>query len=275
MSTQTVFPNPVQSFSHNSNPSTSYNPNPSTPYNPNPSTSTYNSNPSTSTYNSNPVHSITSSASSQSSLFSPNTNPPSFHPSSLPSSLHQTPINSPMVISCRCGLPAVLREVRQGKNVGRRFYCCSKPRDQQCNFFVWADDPQASNPQPNPTLFASPPANTTNRGNSPGLGGYSNSVREKSEVTCFKCGKLGHLAPNCPNATKRKRKATTTKAPARKRTRERKKTEKSGKQAGRAGKVRILGRNEEQGKSNDFVMDYTVDYGDEDADDMNYVYWES
>ena len=39
--------------------------------------------------------------------------------------------------------------------------------------------------------------------------------------------------------------------------------------------MRILGRNEEQGKSNDFVMDYTVDYGDEDADDMNYVYWES
>ncbi|CBK19648.2 uncharacterized protein [Blastocystis hominis] len=180
-----------------------------------------------------------------------------------------------MVISCRCGLPAVLREVRQGKNVGRRFYCCSKPREQQCNFFVWADDPQASNPQPNPTLFASPPATSMNRGNSSGFGGYSNSPREMAEVTCFKCGKLGHLATNCPNSTKRKRRETAAKTPARKRTRERKKTEKSGKQTGRAGKVGILGRDKEQGKSNDFVMDYTVDYGDEEPDDMNYVYWES
>ena len=208
MPNQSVFPNPVQSFSHNPNPST------------------------LSTYNPNPVQSINSPSQS------------SFHPNPLQNPL-QNPINSPMVISCRCGLPAVLREVRQGKNVGRRFYCCSKPRDQQCNFFVWADDPQASNPQPNPTLFASPPTTTMNRGNSPGLGGYSNPMRGMSEVTCYKCGKLGHLATNCPNSTKRKRKETTTKAPARKRTRERKKTEKSGKQTGRAGKVRILGRNEE------------------------------
>ena len=231
MPTQAVFPNPVQSFSHNPNPSSTFNSN-SFSYNPSSSSSsssTYNPNPTT-PYNPKPVQSPSQSSSSSSS----------FYPNPLQNPL-QNPINSPMVISCRCGLPAVLREVRQGKNVGRRFYCCSKPRDQQCNFFVWADDPQASNPQPNPTLFASPPANTMNRGNNPGFGGYSNPMREMSEVTCFKCGKLGHLATNCPNSTKRKRKETTTKAPARKRTRERKKTEKSGKQTGRAGKVRILG----------------------------------
>ena len=153
----------------------------------------------------------------------------------------QNPINSPMVISCRCGLPAVLREVRQGKNVGRRFYCCSKPRDQQCNFFVWADDPQASNPQPNPTLFASPPANTMNRGNNPGFGGYSNPMREMSEVTCFKCGKLGHLATNCPNSTKRKRNQSTgqeTNARA-------KENGEIGETNGTSGESEDFGRNEE------------------------------
>ena len=29
---------------------------------------------------------------------------------------------------------------KDGPNKGRPFYCCSKPRDQQCGFFQWADE---------------------------------------------------------------------------------------------------------------------------------------
>ena len=29
---------------------------------------------------------------------------------------------------------------KDGPNKGRLFYCCSKPRDQQCGFFQWADE---------------------------------------------------------------------------------------------------------------------------------------
>jgi len=29
---------------------------------------------------------------------------------------------------------------KDGPNKGRPFYCCSKPRDQGCGFFQWADE---------------------------------------------------------------------------------------------------------------------------------------
>ena len=29
---------------------------------------------------------------------------------------------------------------KEGPNKGRTFYCCAKPREQQCGFFQWADE---------------------------------------------------------------------------------------------------------------------------------------
>jgi len=42
---------------------------------------------------------------------------------------------------CKCDQPAVTRTVQKdGPNKGRQFHTCSKPREQQCGFFQWADE---------------------------------------------------------------------------------------------------------------------------------------
>nr|XP_057906442.1 DNA topoisomerase 3-alpha isoform X2 [Doryrhamphus excisus] len=44
-------------------------------------------------------------------------------------------------IVCNCNEAAVTRTVlKDGPNKGRKFHACGKPRDQQCNFFQWADE---------------------------------------------------------------------------------------------------------------------------------------
>lgn len=74
--------------------------------------------------------------------------------------------------NCRCGVPAVSRVVRKpGPNQNRHFFACAKPRDRQCKFFEWANDPTSLAPDPvsektnqvgRPTTFrATAPAGTT------------------------------------------------------------------------------------------------------------------
>jgi len=42
---------------------------------------------------------------------------------------------------CNCNEAAVTRTVQKdGPNKGRTFHTCGKPRDQQCGFFLWADE---------------------------------------------------------------------------------------------------------------------------------------
>jgi len=51
---------------------------------------------------------------------------------------------------CGCGGRAVRRVVKkEGANKGRVFYCCAKPREQQCGFFAFADG--FATPAPAPT----------------------------------------------------------------------------------------------------------------------------
>eukprot|EP00930_Biecheleria_cincta_P065194 TRINITY_DN508_c0_g1_i1.p1 TRINITY_DN508_c0_g1~~TRINITY_DN508_c0_g1_i1.p1 ORF type:complete len:762 (+),score=107.77 TRINITY_DN508_c0_g1_i1:289-2286(+) len=43
---------------------------------------------------------------------------------------------------CTCGLPSNPLTVRkEGPNMGRMFFKCSKPQGEQCNYFQWADEP--------------------------------------------------------------------------------------------------------------------------------------
>lgn len=43
-------------------------------------------------------------------------------------------------MQCECGFPAVTFNVKkEGPNLGREFYCCSRKDDGKCQFFVWAD----------------------------------------------------------------------------------------------------------------------------------------
>lgn len=58
---------------------------------------------------------------------------------------------------CDCGNSAVQKSVRNGPNIGKVFFTCSKPREQQCRFFEWLDDGhiehssnQLTNIQPQP-----------------------------------------------------------------------------------------------------------------------------
>uniref|UniRef100_A0AAZ3RNY6 DNA topoisomerase n=1 Tax=Oncorhynchus tshawytscha TaxID=74940 RepID=A0AAZ3RNY6_ONCTS len=44
-------------------------------------------------------------------------------------------------VVCNCSEPAVQRTVqKEGPNKGKVFHTCGKPRDQQCGFFLWADE---------------------------------------------------------------------------------------------------------------------------------------
>ena len=58
------------------------------------------------------------------------------------------------IINCDCGQPSARRTaMKDGPNKGRDFYCCSKPRDEQCRFFSWADEDQASTSNYNQVIF--------------------------------------------------------------------------------------------------------------------------
>ncbi len=58
------------------------------------------------------------------------------------------------IINCDCGQPSARRTaMKDGPNKGRDFYCCGKPRDEQCRFFSWADEDQASTSNYNQVRF--------------------------------------------------------------------------------------------------------------------------
>lgn len=42
---------------------------------------------------------------------------------------------------CRCGLEAIIREVKKdGPNKGKMFYCCQQYYDKKCDYFMWKED---------------------------------------------------------------------------------------------------------------------------------------
>lgn len=80
---------------------------------------------------------------------------------------------------CKCNLDAVSRTVtKEGANLGKTFWTCTKPQDQQCGFFEWDD------------AAARPSESTTNgsrqREESGPIASGSNA--------CYKCGETGHFA---------------------------------------------------------------------------------
>lgn len=146
-------------------------------------------------------------------------------------------------IMCNCGQPAAQRQVNKaGPNQGRSFYCCAKPKEQQCNFFQWADDAQNTGGS---TLFRPP---------------------TEINVSCYKCGKRGHFANNCPNGNEKK-----DRRPYKETTRVRKPRVCSVcKQPGHTKKNCPMNQT-----TSDFQMDYErVDYGDMDMEELHGIDWE-
>uniref|UniRef100_UPI00358E05CE DNA topoisomerase 3-alpha n=1 Tax=Myxine glutinosa TaxID=7769 RepID=UPI00358E05CE len=102
---------------------------------------------------------------------------------------------------CSCNLPTVTRVVqKEGPNTGRSFHTCSKPRDQQCGFFSWADEncpagpgSVSANPAARPVHFAS-----GHRGGNSTRDAGGNAPRRRR--TCGICRQPGHTRKTCPEA---------------------------------------------------------------------------
>ena len=155
-----------------------------------------------------------------------------------------TPFNTPQQQAprCDCGEPCALRTTtKPGPNAGRQFYVCAKPREQQCKFFVWADEVGAA------------------------------KRNYESDVVCFKCGQKGHMMSACPQNQRGKRKEMTqhkTKPPT---TRTARKCGLCHKE-GHTRKTCPLAKQQ----TSDYQCDYGCDYGDFGPEDIDgTVYWES
>ncbi|XP_058013466.1 DNA topoisomerase 3-alpha isoform X2 [Ahaetulla prasina] len=100
---------------------------------------------------------------------------------------------------CRCDQPVVTRTVqKEGPNKGRQFHTCSKPREQQCGFFEWADDsllPAASTFPPSVGEWAKRgPGAKAKRSDSDS----SLTAPTKRPRTCSVCHQPGHTKTTCP-----------------------------------------------------------------------------
>uniref|UniRef100_A0AAZ3P0U6 DNA topoisomerase n=1 Tax=Oncorhynchus tshawytscha TaxID=74940 RepID=A0AAZ3P0U6_ONCTS len=96
-------------------------------------------------------------------------------------------------VVCNCSEPAVQRTVqKEGPNKGKVFHTCGKPRDQQCGFFLWADE------------NIPPPGNETHA--TGGRGGERLGRRSppppnpatRKPRTCGICHMPGHTRVTCP-----------------------------------------------------------------------------
>ena len=107
--------------------------------------------------------------------------------------------------SCTCGDPAVTMTVKKdGPNKGRLFWTCSKPFNQKCNLFEWADDSSGGNGG------GSGGGGWEGGGGGEGFGGATQNPRKrpapdggngqgKGKRCCSICRQPGHRRSNCPN----------------------------------------------------------------------------
>ena len=114
-------------------------------------------------------------------------------------------------VNCNCGQPSAKRTVqKEGSNKGRQFYCCPKPRDEQCGFFQWEDEagagpaagPALGNNSYNQPSFNGPTAR--GRGGAGGRGGVKRKAGggdgggDKRQRKCGLCHEPGHVRTKCP-----------------------------------------------------------------------------
>ncbi|KFQ18375.1 DNA topoisomerase 3-alpha, partial [Merops nubicus] len=95
---------------------------------------------------------------------------------------------------CDCDQPAVTRTVqKEGPNKGRQFHTCSKPREQQCGFFQWADENLAPGKAGGCTGYSRALGSKAKRPNGP-----SSGTTAKKPRTCSICHQPGHTRKTCP-----------------------------------------------------------------------------
>ncbi|KAF6035492.1 TOP3A [Bugula neritina] len=106
------------------------------------------------------------------------------------------------VVKCGCNMPANRLTVQKdGPNKGREFYACSKPRDQSCRFFQWADQ------ETNSGGGANRGGGTRGRGGAGREGGASKGGGARgggasrgggAKRKCGQCREEGHTKKTCP-----------------------------------------------------------------------------
>ena len=114
-------------------------------------------------------------------------------------------------VNCNCGQPSAKRTVqKEGNNKGRQFYCCPKPRDEQCGFFQWEDEAgagPAAGPAPGNNSYNQPSFNgptARGRGGAGGRGGVKRKAGggdgggDKRQRKCGLCHEPGHVRTKCP-----------------------------------------------------------------------------
>ena len=168
-------------------------------------------------------------------------------------------------VCCDCGVPAVrFTTTKPGPNHGRSFFKCGS-HPQRCSFFLWEDE-SATNPG-NSSLFRIPRE----------AGSYrDNRESERGGISCFRCGKKGHMARDCPEAVSGRREPSQIRhKPA---VKQRKATTKQRlcsvcRQPGHTKKTCPMAKNAAPPPT-DFQMDQGVDYGDMDMEEFHDIDWE-
>ncbi|XP_056391516.1 DNA topoisomerase 3-alpha [Hyla sarda] len=105
--------------------------------------------------------------------------------------------------NCMCNQPSVTRTVqKEGANKGRQFHTCSKPREQQCGYFQWADENAPPGGSGNfPSAFGGGAPMQRGSGTKSKRSDYNSSDRgptAKKPRTCGICHQPGHNRTNCP-----------------------------------------------------------------------------
>ena len=86
--------------------------------------------------------------------------------------------------SCECGLAAITKTVKKdGPNKGRLFWTCSKPFEDKCDMFDWADDSASSGSTQNSRKRPAPSSQATSG---------------KQPRCCSICRLPGHRKGSCP-----------------------------------------------------------------------------
>ncbi|XP_074063752.1 DNA topoisomerase 3-alpha isoform X2 [Macrotis lagotis] len=107
--------------------------------------------------------------------------------------------NNSSSTTCMCNQPAITRTVqKEGPNKGRQFHTCSKPREQQCGFFQWADENMTPGTS-GPTWFGGrgQVQGSEARNKRPRINSDSEPTMKRTRK-CGLCHQPGHTRTTCP-----------------------------------------------------------------------------